>query len=930
MQVSEPERVLPSGTVALLFTDIEGSSVRWETHRDAMAAALERHDALLRAAVEQHGGTVFKTIGDAFCCVFATASGAIAASCDAQRAVGGEDWSTVAGLRVRMAVHTGPADSRAGDYFGPTVNRVSRLLSIGHGGQVLVSGVAKELAEGAMPAQATLRDLGAHRLKDLTHPEQVYQLIAPGIEADFPPLRSLESLPNNLPQQLTSFVGRENDIADIKEALGSARLVTLVGAGGVGKTRLSLQVGADVLDRFEDGVWFAELAPLADSELVIATIASMFGVRPQADQPLLDTVAAALRPKHALLILDNCEHVLDEAARIASALLRSCPHLTILTSSREGLGIEGETVLRVPSLSFPSEELRVDLQHAMEYGAIALFIDRAKAADRRFTSTDANVETIAEICRQLDGIALAIELAAPRVKVLSVEQLATRLNERFRILTGGSRTALPRQQTMRALIDWSFDLLDENERTIFRRIAVFSGTFSIDAASELCADERIEAWDVLDLLASLVDKSLVVSELAGSEQRYRLLVSTRQYALERLERDGELETLQRAHAEYFARLAQRAHTLYYTTPTRRWLDTLEPEMHNVRAAMDWAIAGGDVELGIGITGALLWYWSLGHRVGEAIARVQRALEASEGLPQSAELARLHVAHAFAVSNMNLYNEAMEAATHAREIAEALQDDEDAALGLMSQAAANFTDPDYDFEPVLARAITIWQKLGVRRMVGYCKFLEARSHLVSHDDGEKARPLYEEALKIARATGDERTMAVIFNNMAEWLFVAGDTAGAIRNVKDAIANFQRLPIGMLQTTNYVNLAAYLIDAGEFEEAMAALREGVRIARDTQATRTMRLAGTHCAAIEAIAGNAERAARLLGCALAFYAEAGYRIEPTERRLRDKALAILQPALGSRLEELMAEGAAWDTERAVEEMLPVSVPAAGCSDK
>jgi predicted ATPase/class 3 adenylate cyclase len=931
MQVSDPERVLPSGTVALLFTDIEGSSARWETHRDAMAQALERHDAVLRTALERHGGIVFKTVGDAFCCVFSTASDAIASAYEAQRAIAQEDFSSIGGLRVRMAVHTGPADVRAGDYFGPTINRVARLLSIGHGGQVLVSGIAKELAEGCMPPQATLRDLGAHRLKDLTHPEQVYQLIAPGLETDFPPLRSLEALPNNLPQQLTSFVGREADIAEIKDSLTASRLVTLVGAGGVGKTRLSIQVGADVLDRFEDGVWFAELAPLADSELVIATIASMFGVRPQSDQPLLDVVAAALRPKHALLILDNCEHVLDEVARIASTLLRNCPRLTILASSREGLGIEGESVLRVPSLSFPAESSRVDLQNAGEYGAVALFIDRAKAADRRFAPTDVNVETIAEICRQLDGIALAIELAAPRVKVLSVEQLATRLNERFRILTGGSRTALPRQQTMRALIDWSFDLLGENERTIFRRVAVFSGTFSIDAAGELCADERIEAWDVLDLLSSLVDKSLVASELAGSEQRYRMLVSTRQYALERLERDGELETMQRAHAEYYARLAQRAHTLYYTTPTRRWLDTLEPEIHNLRAAMDWTLASGEVELGVRIPGALLWYWAIGHRAGEAIARIQRALDASASLPDSADLARLHVAHAFALGNLNVYNEAVEAAKHAIEIAERLGDDEDLALGLMSEAAGNFTNAGYDFESVFARAASIWQKLGIRRMVGYATFLTARSHLVSRNAGEKAAPLYEQALNIARATGDERTMAVIFNNMAEWAFFTGDTAGAIRNIKDAIANFQRLPIGMVQVTNYCNLAAYLIEAGEYEEAVAALREGLRIARDTQATRSMRIAGTHCSAIEAASGNYNRAACLLGSAMAFYAEAGYSIEPTERRVRDKAVGILEPALGQeRLDELMAEGASWEMERAVDEMRLVSAPAAEYSDR
>jgi predicted ATPase/class 3 adenylate cyclase len=921
MQVSEPERALPSGTVALLFTDIEGSSMRWEMHREQMRAALDRHDLHLRSAIEAHGGTVFKTIGDAFCAVFTTASDAIAAACEAQRTMNAEDWSGVEGLRVRMAVHTGPADLRDGDYFGPTVNRVARLLSVGHGGQVLISGVAKELAEGCMPPQATLRDLGAHRLKDLTHPEQVYQLIAPDLDREFPPLRSLEAFPNNLPLQLTTFIGRDDDITEIKEALERARLVTLVGAGGVGKTRLSLQVGADVLERFEDGVWFAELAPLSDPELIATTLASIFGVRQQGEQPLLETVAGVLRPKRVLLIMDNCEHLVDEAARVSSHLLHACPNLRILASSREGLGIEGESVLRVPSLSVPSEEETLDVQGAMQYGAVALFVDRAKAADRRFTVTDANAATIAEICRQLDGIALAIELAAPRVKVLSVEQLASRLNERFRILTGGSRTALPRQQTMRALIDWSYDLLSENERTIFRRIAVFAGSFSIDAAGELCADENVEAWDVLDVLSSLVDKSLVVSELVGSEQRYRLLVSTRQYALERLEKDGELLTMQRRHAEYYAGVAERAHRLYYTTPTRRWLESLEPELDNMRAAMEWALSGNDAALGVSITASLLWYWSLGQRAAEATTRIRQALDASASLPDSPELVRLYLSHAFTSANVLLYGRAAEASARALQIAERIGDSEGIAFALMSQAAAAFTDPDFDFESVLAQSTEIWRTLNNRRMIGYCLFLSARSSLVSHNDVAAALPRYEEALKLARAAGDERNLAVILNNLAEMAFYQGNIDLAIRQVNEAMVYSRAMRVHSLQATNHNNLAAYLIVRGDYAEAAAVLHEGLRLARDTQTAVAIRVNGTHFSVLAAAKGDCERAARLLGNALACYEEGGSKIEPTERKLRDKALELLEPQLGkARLEQLMGEGAAWDTDRVVEEMLAV----------
>ncbi len=342
MQVVGSAQDLPAGTVTLLFTDIEGSTERWERHRSAMRSALERHDGVMRSAIERNGGYTFKTGGDAFCAAFSTPSDAVACALEAQNALSALDWSDIEGMRVRMAIHTGPVDVREGDYYGPTANRVARLLAIGHGGQVLVSGVAKELSEESMPGQATLRDLGAHRLKDLTHPEQVYQLIAPGLPSDFPPLRSLEAVPNNLPLQLTRFVGRDEEVAEVQSLLLKSRMVTLVGAGGVGKTRLSLQVGADVVDRYPDGVWFVEFAALGDGELVTTTIANVFALRPQGERPLLETVIGALNKRSLLLILDNCEHVVSETARVADAILHGCPNVCIIASSREGLGIEGE------------------------------------------------------------------------------------------------------------------------------------------------------------------------------------------------------------------------------------------------------------------------------------------------------------------------------------------------------------------------------------------------------------------------------------------------------------------------------------------------------------------------------------------------------------------------------------------------------------
>src|SRR5579871_5539819 len=515
---------LPSGTITLLFTDIEGSTRQWEERRVAMAEALRRHDALLRTAIEANGGYVFKTVGDAFCAAFARPADAVAAAADAQRALAVEDWSAVGGLAVRMALHSGATDERDGDYYGPAVNRVARLLAIVHGGQVVASATTALLLRGMLPEQTELRDLGDHHLKDLVEPERVWQVLAPGLAESFPPLRSLESLSNNLPRQLTPLVGRDDVLAEVEPLVLEQPLVTLLGTGGIGKTRLALQAGADLLDGVGDGVWLVELATLSDAASVVPAIASIFGLREQRERPLFDVLVQYLRSRRLLLILDNCEHLIAEAARVAEAILRAAPRVRILATSREPLRIAGEHIYRVPPLSVPSGESPT-AEDALQYGAIAFFVERARASDARFALSDENAPIVAEICRRLDGIALAIELAAARVKVMTPRQLAQRLDERFRVLTGGSRSALPRQQTLRALIDWSYGLLSETEQRLFWRISIFIGGCTIEASEAVCADETIDALDAIDLVSSLVDKSLVVAEVEEHFTRYRLLES---------------------------------------------------------------------------------------------------------------------------------------------------------------------------------------------------------------------------------------------------------------------------------------------------------------------------------------------------------------------------------------------------------------------
>lgn len=478
------------GTITFLFTDIEGSTKLWEEHPDAMRQAVMRHDELAQEIVRRHNGRILKSKleGDSIFAIFPVATDAIAAAVDIQRAITTEPWPEDIAIRVRMALHTGDAQLRDEDYYGPSVNRCARLRAIAHGGQIVISLATEELARDSLPPGVSLDDMGMHRLRDLTRPEQVFQVIADGLRVDFPPLKSLDVLPNNLPQQVTSFIGREKEIAEVKALLTTTRLLTLTGSGGAGKTRLSLQVAADLLDRYEDGVWFVELAPLSDPALVHQAIASALGVREEAGRPISQTLTEYLKAKEVLLVIDNCEHLLQAVAQACEHLLRTCPHVRFLTSSREGLNIMGETTYRVPSLSMPDPKKVPSPERLSEFESVRLFIERAQAAQPNFEVTSQNSAAVAQLCVRLDGIPLAIELAAARVRALSVDQINERLDDRFRLLTGGSRTALPRQQTLRALIDWSYDLLTPQEQTLLRRLSVFAGGWTLEAAEAVCAD----------------------------------------------------------------------------------------------------------------------------------------------------------------------------------------------------------------------------------------------------------------------------------------------------------------------------------------------------------------------------------------------------------------------------------------------------------
>jgi predicted ATPase/class 3 adenylate cyclase len=576
-------------TVAILFTDIEGSSRLWEQHPDRMPALLARHDRLTHDAVESRHGIVVKTTGDGLLAAFEDAAAAIRAAIDIQRALADPAFSEEIVLRTRIGVHAGLVERRARDLFGPAVNRAARMMATAHGGQILVSQAVVDVLAQRLPDAVSLRELGTVRLRDLARPERIWQVVHRDLRADFPALRSLESTPNNLPVQVTSFVGREREQAEVAALLRTSRLVTLIGTGGLGKSRLSLQVGAELLDRYPDGVWLVELASLDDGRLVAQAVAGALGVREDPGRPLTEALARFVSDRCLLLVLDNCEHMASACAELAETLLAAGPRVSILASSREHLRIPGETVYPLSTLALPEGDGADETAELPRYEAVRLFLDRALTVQPAFRLTDANARPVVEICRRLDGIPLALELAAARLRTLQVGDIAARLDDRFRLLKGGSRTAEPRQQTLEALIDWSHDLLSAKERALFRRLAVFAGGWTLAAAESVGAQSEASTPDVVDDLSRLVEKSLVSFD--PDTGRFRLLETVREYARQRLdESDDAAATRQRHLACYFELFKEAGRHIGGGARSREWLSTLDPSGRTSSPPMPFAAA----------------------------------------------------------------------------------------------------------------------------------------------------------------------------------------------------------------------------------------------------------------------------------------------------------------------------------------------------
>ncbi|HEX5587939.1 MAG TPA: adenylate/guanylate cyclase domain-containing protein, partial [Acidimicrobiia bacterium] len=600
---------LPSGTVTFLFTDLEGSTRLWEEQRAEMQSAISLHDAILQDVVEAHDGIVLSEMGDGIAAVFVSAREAVGAALDAQLRLVNQDPNGAGSLRARMGLHAAEAELRAdGRYVNVPLNRCARLMASAHGGQVLVSESVEALVRDVLPPNAGLVSLGVHRLRDLTEPIGVFQLTHPGLPTDFAPLRTVDAVRGNLPEQLTSFVGREGERAALVGLLESSRVVTVTGVGGVGKTRLALQVAGDLGARFRDGVWLCELAAAGDADAMVELIAATLGV---VQRPVVTREASVLeflRPKELLLVLDNCEHVLDAAGRLVEELLQHCPSVRVLATSREGLAIAGEQLWQLRSLSVPSPSASTDVATALHSDAVRLFVDRASAARRGFELDDTNVGAVAEICRRLDGVPLAIELAAVRVVSMTPQEIAGLLDERFRLLAGGRRSSVERHQTLRATVEWSYSLLDGTERVVFDRLGVFAGAFDADAAVAIGTNDATDAWGVRDALASLVTKSMVnVDDTASDSSGYVMLETLRQFALERLSAEDDVDAVRRRHAEHYVGVAELMGPALMGPDELVWRPRFRAALDNLRAAFTWALdspAEGDEHLAVQIVAHL--------------------------------------------------------------------------------------------------------------------------------------------------------------------------------------------------------------------------------------------------------------------------------------------------------------------------------------
>jgi predicted ATPase/class 3 adenylate cyclase len=890
--------LLATQALTFLFTDIEGSTAMLRRLGATYAEVLAEHHRLIRAGLAAHSGKEVDTQGDAFFAVFASPGACLAAAVEMQRALISHSWPAGERLRVRVGVHSGEASETPVGLVGLDVHRGARIAAVAHGGQIVLSAATAALVRDSMPAGTSLKDLGLHRLKDLGRPEQIFQLEADGLPAVFPPLRSLDNpkLLNNLPSQVSSFIGRDIELAEVRRLVTTCRLVTLTGPGGVGKTRLGLQVAAELLDGSGDGVWFADLAPLEDADLVTVTVANVLGIPEDPGRPAIETLAEAVGQRSLLVMLDNCEHVLDACAKLADALLRNCPNMVLLATSREPLGIDGERVHRVPSLGTPADGDDADAIRDTE--AVTLFTERAARHGVPLVWDKRTASVIGRICRRLDGIPLAIELGAARLRVMSVAELEARLDQRFTILTGGSRVAMPRQQTLRAMVDWSWELLNAAERQVLARLPVFAGGFDLAAAETVAGGDQVPPDEVVRHLGALVDKNLVQFDDTGAgPARYRLLETVRQYAARKLEEQNPVaaEDTRMAHRNHYLALAEAAAPQLVARDQAEWLGRLDLELDNLRAAIAFSLKQADPAPGLRLASSLRVFWKARGHATEAVDALQALLDLPAAQTRTPLRARALACAAYLLEQTGGYPMAEEYCHEALAIARAAGDDYLAADLLYMRAFILLRQGQQDAAlPLIESGLILARRLKELHLTG--RLLSARSFAldVAGDHVGAARDAVE-SLRLFRQAGDQREVGTIVGNLGYAELSMGDLDSARTHLLESLRIFRALKDrdGVVYETFNLGLAEYL--SGSPGAAKAHFAESLDLARRVQmkASTGYALIGLAMASSEA---GMSRSAQLHGAADQVLAELGETVEPLESRLRDLDHQRLRSAMGA----------------------------------
>ncbi len=860
-------------TVTYLFSDIEGSTRLWETDPLRAARTLAWHDELSRSVVGRHRGTVVKMTGDGLHAAFDDPADAVAAVVELQLALAEPDADR-APLSVRCGLHLGADQRRDNDFYGPAVNRAARIMSAAHGGQILMSRAVKDRVSGRLPPGIALRDLGAVRLRDLGTAEQLFQVVHPKLRTEYPPLRSMASTPNNLTQQLNTFVGRDREMEQVRQLLANNRLLTLLGMGGLGKSRLSMQVAAIVLEDFPDGVWFVELAALSDPLLVPQAVASVLGVKEEPGGTVPDALAKFVHDKKLLIVLDNCEHVVHECAALVKRLLQAAPQVRTLASSRDSLRIAGETVFHVAPLTAPGVNAEHSVDALLANDAVRLFVDRATAVQPAFRLTEKAAAAVAEICRRLDGIPLALELAAARTRAMPVETIAARLQDRFKLLVSNDRTVLPRQQTLRALIDWSYDLLTVSEQTLFQQLSVFAGGWTLEAAEAVCPGGTIGVDDVIDLLANLVEKSLVV--LDAEANRYRMLDTVRQYASERLAQGEDESATRSRHLGWCLAFAERARPGLAGPEQARWLGELDRERENLLSAHRWCDrAEGGVELGLQLVFLLKLYWyqrgllTLGHRVtAEALARTR---------PEDRSVSRC------------------------RGLAD---------VGQFCAFMGNYAEA----RGFLEESLRLARELGDRNRIA-AVLQPLGQACLGEGDVERGGRYSAEAIEVARTVGNPRQLASALNGHAQWLRQRKDLVGAERLYTEVVDISRGLGDQESVAIGWLNLAVVAIERERYDEARTMLSQAIRVAAATGSRHVGQSALDVFAGLSSALGAHEMAGRFFGAVEAHAERSGLRRDSADAAfllpLIERSRAALDAEASTRAQ---AEGARWDYDEAI----------------